>query len=53
MSEHPDWNILTLVTPNDNERTIKFYTERFGFKIVGEEDDAAVTWFWLRLSRKE
>jgi ribosomal protein S18 acetylase RimI-like enzyme len=53
MSEHPDWNILTLVTPKDNERTIKFYTERFGFKIVGEEDDAAVTWFWLRLSRKE
>jgi ribosomal protein S18 acetylase RimI-like enzyme len=53
MSEHPDWNILTLVTPKDNERTIKFYTERFGFKIVGEEDDAAVTMFWLRLSRKE
>ena len=53
MSEHPDWNILTLVTPKDNERTIKFYTERFGFKIVGEEDGAAVTWFWLRLSRKE
>lgn len=53
MSEHPDWNTLTLVTPKDNERTIIFYTERFGFIIVGEEDDAAVTWFWLRLSRKE
>ena len=51
MSEHPDWNELTLVTPKDNERNIRFYTERFGFKITGEEDDGKVTVLWFRLSR--
>lgn len=51
MSEHPDWNELTLVTPKDNERNIKFYSGRFGFDIVGEEDDGKVTVLWFRLSR--
>ena len=51
MSEHPDWNEITLVTPKDNERNIRFYTERFGFKITGEEDDGKVTVLWFRLSR--
>ena len=51
MSEHPDWNELTLVTPKDNERNIKFYTGRFGFDIVGEEDDEKVTVLWFKLSR--
>ena len=51
MSEHPDWNELTLVTPKDNERKIRFYTERVGFKITGEEDDGKVTVLWFRLSR--
>ena len=51
MSEHPDWNELTLVTPKDNERNIRFYTERFGFAITGEEDDGKVTVLWFRLSR--
>ena len=51
MSEHPDWNELTLVTPKDNERNIKFYTGRFDFDIVGEEDDGKVTVLWFKLSR--
>lgn len=51
MSEHPDWKELTLVTPKDNERNIKFYTGRFGFDIVGEEDDGKVTVLWFKLSR--
>ena len=51
MSEHPDWEELTLVTPKDNERNIRFYTERFGFDIVGEEVDGAVTVLWFKLSR--
>lgn len=51
MSEHPDWNELTLVTPKDNERNIKFYTGRFGFDIVGKEDDGKVTVLWFKLSR--
>ena len=53
MSEHPDWNELTLVTPKDNERNIRFYTQRFGFDIVGEEVDGAVTVLWFKLSRKD
>ena len=51
LNEHSDWNEITLVTPKDNERNIKFYTERFGFDIVGEEEDGTVTVLWFRLSR--
>ena len=51
MDCHPDWDELTLVTPKDNERNIKFYTERFGFDIVGEEDDGVVTVLHFKLSR--
>ena len=53
MSEHPDWNELSLVTPKDNERNIRFYTKRFGFDIVGEEVDGAVTVLWFMLIRKD
>ena len=49
MSEHPDWKELTLVTPKDNERNIRFYTGRFGFDIVGEEVDGAVTVLLFKL----
>jgi ribosomal protein S18 acetylase RimI-like enzyme len=51
LSEHPDWKEITLVTPKDKEQNIRFYTERFGFKITGEEDDGAVTVLWFKLSR--
>ena len=51
MDEHSDWSELTLVTPKDNERNIRFYTGRFGFDIVGEENDGAVTVLWFKLSR--
>ena len=51
MSAHPDWTEITLVTPKDNERNIRFYTERFGFEIVGEEDDGKVTVLWFKLNR--
>ena len=51
MSEHTDWNEITLVTPKDNEANIRFYTGRFGFDIVGEEDDGSVTVLWFRLNR--
>ena len=53
MSEHPDWKELTLVTPKDNERNIRFYTKHFGFDIVGEEVDGAVTVLWFKLIRKD
>ena len=52
MDEHPDWNELTLVTPKDNEANIRFYTGRFGFDIVGEEDDGVVTVLIFRLNRQ-
>lgn len=51
MSEHPNWTELTLVTPKDNERNVKFYTQRFGFDITGEEDDGSVTVYWFKLVR--
>ena len=51
MNEHQDWHEITLVTPKDNERNIRFYTKRFGFEIVGEEEDGAVTVLWFRLTR--
>ena len=51
MSAHPDWKEITLVTPKDNERNIRFYTGRFGFEIVGEENDGKVTVLWFKLSR--
>lgn len=51
MNAHPDWNEITLVTPKDNERNIRFYTGRFGFEIVGEEIDGTVTVLWFKLSR--
>jgi len=52
MEDHPDWNELTLVTPNDKELNIKFYTERFGFDIVGEEEDGTVTVLLFKLNRR-
>lgn len=48
LREHPDWNELSLVTPKDNDRNIRFYTERFGFDIFGEELDGVVTVLWFR-----
>lgn len=53
MSEHPEWQELTLVTPEDNERNIRFYTKRFGFDIVGEEVDGTVTVLLFSLRRKD
>jgi ribosomal protein S18 acetylase RimI-like enzyme len=51
LDEHPDWNEITLVTPCDKEQNIRFYTERFGFDITGEENDGHVKVLWFRLSR--
>ncbi|MBO4459054.1 MAG: GNAT family N-acetyltransferase [Clostridiales bacterium] len=51
MDEHPDWTEITLVTPEDKEENIRFYTERFDFDIVGEEDDGSVTVLLFKLSR--
>lgn len=51
LDEHPDWKEITLVTPFDKEQNIRFYTERFGFDITGEENDGHVKVLWFRLSR--
>ena len=53
MSEHQEWQEITLVTPKDNERNIRFYTKHFGFDIVGEEVDGTVTVLLFQLSRKD
>lgn len=39
MSKYSDWTEITLVTPKDKVENIEFYTKRFGFEIIGEEDD--------------
>lgn len=38
----PEWEQITLVTPSDKEKNIKFYTEKCGFRIVGKEMDGNV-----------
>ncbi|MCQ2467885.1 MAG: GNAT family N-acetyltransferase [Clostridia bacterium] len=52
MSECSDWREMTLVTPKDKEENIRFYTERFGFEITGEENDGTVVVYWFRLKRQ-
>lgn len=51
LSGHPDWKEITLVTPKDKEENVRFYTERFGFEIIGEENDGDVTVCQFRLRR--
>ena len=51
MSEYPDWKEITLVTPKDKEENIRFYTKRFGFEIVGKENDGTVAVCRFRLKR--
>lgn len=50
MDVHPEWNEITLVTPKDKEANIRFYTGRFGFDIIGEENDGNVVVLWFKLS---
>ena len=51
MGGHPDWSEITLVTPKDKESNIKFYTERFDFEIIGEENDGTVAVLLFKLDR--
>ena len=51
MDEHPEWNEITLVTPKDKEENVRFYTGRFGFEIVGEENDGNVVVLRFKLCR--
>lgn len=37
-----DWKILTLVTPIDKKKNVKFYTEKCGFHIESTERDGNV-----------
>lgn len=52
LNEHPDWNEITLVTPEDKDDNIRFYTGRFGFDIVGKENDGSVCVLLFKLSRE-
>lgn len=38
----PEWEQITLVTPSDKEKNIKFYTEKCGFRIAGKGMDGNV-----------
>ena len=39
---YDDWEKLTLVTPLDKKKNVKFYTEKCGFRIVSIETDGNV-----------
>ena len=39
---YDDWEKLTLVTPLDKKKNVKFYTEKCGFRIVSIEKDGNV-----------
>jgi len=39
---YDDWDKLTLVTPLDKKKNVKFYTEKCGFRIVSLEADGNV-----------
>lgn len=51
MDQYKDWTELTLVTPKDKDENVRFYTKRFGFEIVGEEDDGKVVVYNFLLKR--
>lgn len=42
LNYYGDLKTVTLVTPSDKEQNVRFYTEKCGFRIVGEEQDGNV-----------
>lgn len=42
LSACPDWKHITVATPSDKEKNLKFYTEKCGFSIAGKEMDGTV-----------
>jgi len=41
-SHYEDWKKITLITPVDKEKNVRFYTEKCGFKIAATEKDGNV-----------
>lgn len=39
---YPQWRQISLVTPADKPENIRFYTQRCGFSLAGEETDGSV-----------
>lgn len=39
---YPQWQAIALVTPADKKENIRFYTQRCGFTLAGEETDGSV-----------
>lgn len=42
-AHYGDWQRLTLVTPADKRKNVRFYTEKCGFRVAGTEKDGNVT----------
>lgn len=42
INSKPDWTSISLITPADKEKNIKFYTEKCGFKIGNKTLDGNV-----------
>lgn len=41
--------LVAIASGKDKEENIRFYTERFGFKIIGEEKDGTVVVYQFQL----
>ena len=52
LESHEDWMLLSLITPEDKEENIHFYTQKCGFSIAGTELDGSVRVARLVLERK-
>lgn len=48
---HGDWRRFTLVTPLDNPKNLRFYTEKCGFRQISTEQDGPVALARLALER--
>ena len=42
LSVYPDWKKFILITPADKEENIRFYTEKYGFRVDGTSMDGNV-----------
>lgn len=52
LSVCPDWRQITLVTPADKEKNIKFYTKRCGFRLGNKVMDGSVEVVNFYINRK-
>lgn len=50
-NQYTDWQKLELITPIDNEKNVRFYTQKCGFTIQNEEKDKSVKVYRFSMQR--